>query len=89
MKLNRYVICSSCDAMSPSFSETCDQCGAPLNDIPADEPTQPEQSPGQAKHFQRPTTLRLIGIWMIALPSFACTVALAAYLLMMIGSRLI
>jgi len=28
-------------------------------------------------------------VWMIALPSFACTVALAAYLLMMIGSRLI
>jgi len=69
MKLNRYVICSSCDAMNPSFSETCDQCGAPLNDIPADEPTQPEESSGQAKHFQRPTTLRLIGIWMIALPN--------------------
>jgi hypothetical protein len=28
-------------------------------------------------------------LWMIALPSFACTVALASYLFMMIGSRLI
>jgi hypothetical protein len=28
-------------------------------------------------------------LWMIALPGFACTVALAGYLLTMIGSRLI
>jgi hypothetical protein len=28
-------------------------------------------------------------LWMIALPSFACTVVLATYLLVMIGSRLI
>jgi hypothetical protein len=44
MKRNRYVTCSSCDAMNPSFNETCDQCGARLNDIPTDESTQPEQS---------------------------------------------
>jgi hypothetical protein len=64
---NRYVTCASCDAMNPSFGETCDQCGAPLS--PATAVDTPKEPVVRRTHFQRPTTIRLIGIWSIALPN--------------------
>lgn len=69
MKPNRYVVCPACDAMNPSFGETCDQCGAPIGDVPADESTQPRDSPVGPRHFQPPTTTRLIGMWMLSVPN--------------------
>ncbi|HYW73252.1 MAG TPA: hypothetical protein VE961_19685 [Pyrinomonadaceae bacterium] len=55
--------------MSPSFEDTCDQCGAPLGltrDSGAAEALPP---PTKRTHFQPPTTTRLIGVWAIALPN--------------------
>src|SRR5438045_5157027 len=69
MKRNRYVICPSCDAMNASFSETCDQCGARLSPATAVDTTVPKEPVARRTHFQRPTTIRLIGIWSIALPN--------------------
>jgi hypothetical protein len=69
MKRNRYVICPSCDAMNPSFGEICDQCGAPIsNNITGESRQQSEPEPGRT-HFQSPTILRLIGVWMLSLPN--------------------
>ena len=79
MKPNRYVICPSCDAMNPSFGEICDQCGAPITEIPTDQSTKQEES-GEAKHFRPPSTLRLIGVWMIALPNVIAGVYLCFWL---------
>src|ERR1044072_117477 len=65
---NRYVICASCHRMNPSFGQTCDQCGAPIAGA-AEESSQPAESVVKRTHFQPPTTIRLIGVWSIALPN--------------------
>ena len=80
MKQNRYVVCSACDAMNPSFGENCDQCGAPISDVPTDESPQPTESPVGPKHFQPPSTIRLIGLWMISLPNVVAGVYLFFWL---------
>lgn len=66
---NRYVVCPSCHAMNPSFAATCDQCGAPSSAVETGEsPRQTEPEAGRT-HFQTPTTLRLIGVWLLSLPN--------------------
>jgi ABC-type tungstate transport system substrate-binding protein len=68
MKQNRYVVCRSCHAMNPSFEASCDQCGTPLI-AAADVESSTQMEPViRRTYFQTPTTVRLIGIWAIALP---------------------
>jgi hypothetical protein len=83
MKQNRYVVCPSCHAMSPSFEATCDQCGTPLNAAAGVESNVPAEPVIRRTHFQTPTTLRLIGIWAIALPNILA----GTYLPFRLGTR--
>lgn len=85
MKPNRYVVCSSCHAMSPSFEATCDQCGAPLSVAPDVESSDPTEPRIRRTHFQPPTTVRLIGIWAIALPNVLAGIYLPFLLLRRFG----
>jgi len=75
--------------MSPSFEGTCDQCGTPLS-IPPDvdsssESSDPTERLIRRTHFQTPTTLRLIGIWAIALPNVLAGIYLPFLLLKHFG----
>src|ERR1043165_5345037 len=83
MKPNRYVICPSCQAMNPSFGETCDQCGAALSAIENVEPV--ERRAPRRTYFQQPTMLRLIGVWSIALPNVVAGIYLPFALFKPIG----
>jgi len=74
MKPNRYVICQSCQAMNPSFGEKCDQCGAALSAVEIVEPV--ARRAVRPTYFQQPTTIRLIGIWSIALPNVVAGICL-------------
>jgi hypothetical protein len=74
MKSNRYVICESCQAMNPSFGEKCDQCGAALSAAENLEPV--ERRPARRTYFQQPSTMRLIGMWSIALPNVVAGICL-------------
>ena len=80
MKQDRYVVCTSCDAMNPSFEQRCDQCGASISASPADEATQPTDAVAGVR-FRRPSTLRLIGIWSLALPNVVAGPFLAVLVL--------
>lgn len=66
--------------MSPSFEATCDQCGAPLNVAPDADSNDPTEPVIRRTHFQTPTTLRLIGIWAIALPNVLGGIYLLSWL---------
>ena len=80
VKPNRYVTCSACHAMNPSFEATCDQCGAPINEPTTDESITEAAIEVRQTHFQPPSTLRLIGIWMLAVPNFVGGLYLAVWL---------
>ena len=64
--------------MNPSFGATCDQCGAPIVTTTTDD-TRPETVVGR-KRMQPPSTVRLVGIWMISLPNVLAGAYLAFWL---------
>ena len=70
MTSNRYVICAACDAMNPTFGETCDQCGARI-EVAADaaEATASPATAVKRTYFQTPSAMRLIGIWSLSVPN--------------------
>jgi hypothetical protein len=55
--------------MNPSFGATCDQCGAPLEANAAGETTPLTETAVARKRMQPPSTIRLVGIWMLSLPN--------------------
>ena len=69
MNRDRYLVCPSCHAMSPSFEARCDQCGAPLSSKPTVASGQVTEAAVSRTHFQTPSTIRLIGVWAIAVPN--------------------
>jgi predicted amidophosphoribosyltransferase len=77
MKRNRYIICSSCQAMSPSFETTCDQCGASLSLPETVDSIEPKV---RRTYFQTPSTLRLIGMWALSLPNVIASAYVAFWL---------
>jgi hypothetical protein len=55
--------------MNPSFEATCDQCGAPLRNIPADESGQATEVVLNRTPHRFPRRVTLIGVWAICLPN--------------------
>lgn len=71
--------------MSPGFEATCDQCGNPLTTAADVEVGAPAEPVIRRTHFQTPTTIRLIGIWAIALPNVLAGIYLPFLLLKHFG----
>jgi len=56
--------------MNPSFEATCDQCGAPISDIPTDESSRVTGVVAKrTPPYRLPRKVTLLGIWVIALPN--------------------
>jgi hypothetical protein len=79
MKRDRYIICATCQAMNPSFDARCDQCGASLSLPETIDPLEPKAV--RRTYFQRPSTLRLIGMWALSLPNVIASAYVAFWVL--------
>ena len=55
--------------MNPSFAATCEQCGAPIDAGAPDDNLPLTETVVGRKGIQPPSTVRLVGIWMISLPN--------------------